>query len=288
MSKHLHLVFIYLLRDPETLHVRYVGKTINTKVRFALHLAEKKGTHKNNWLHSLKSRGLRPIFEVIETIENSDDTDWQPREIYWISHYRSLGEPLTNLDGGGTGGRSRSEETKEKMSLAMTGKRHTPESIEKIRIAKSNPSAETRERLRKANLGKKQTPETIEKRREKMLGHECSEEVRLKIGAKNRGRKRSDEARAKIRAARAIQVFSDESKMKMGAAHIGKTLSSEHLAKINRTGMKASPQTIERMRQSHLGRKLSQETKAKMATAQRARHALRKSLTASQPHAAFI
>lgn len=274
-------VFIYILVDPETKQVRYVGKTVNQKVRFALHLAEKKGTYKNNWLHSLKAKGLKPLFEVIETISNSDDTDWQHREIHWISHYRNLGHPLTNLDGGGTGGRTRSEETKEKMRLAMTGRKHTPEAIERIRIAKSNPSPETLERLRLANLGRKHLPETIEKMRQARIGFEPSEETCRKISEAKMGHEVSEEARTKIKAARAIQVFSDESKIKMGAAHIGKTLSPEHLAKINRTGIKATPETIEKLRASHTGKKPSEETRAKMAEAHRARWAARKAALTS-------
>lgn len=171
--------FIYTLTDPRPKVIRYVGKTNNLSVRLALHLCEKRGTHKNNWLHQLRSLGLRPI-------EECTDETWAERERFWIAHFRSVGIPLTNLDSGGCSGKQQSDETKEKIRSKAIGRKHSAETIAKISAAKSNPSKETLERYSKAQLGKKQSPETIAKRSASLKGHTCSEETRRKIGDANR------------------------------------------------------------------------------------------------------
>jgi len=85
-------VYIYGLYDPRNGYLRYIGKAINLKVRLALHLSETKNTHKNQWLAQLKSLRLVPEMRVLETIENSDDLDWQERERWWIKCARESGE----------------------------------------------------------------------------------------------------------------------------------------------------------------------------------------------------
>lgn len=169
-------VFIYTLGDPETKRIRYVGKTVNVHRRLLVHMNEKRGTHKNNWLRGLKSKGLKPLFSIIETIFDSSDLDWQPREIFWINHYRSMGELLTNLDGGGHGGRIISEETRIKISLSKTGKRIDPAQAKRAADAQRGikRSPEFCERQRQAALKRRQSTETREKLRLIGLKREAS------------------------------------------------------------------------------------------------------------------
>lgn len=196
--------FIYTLSDPRTKAIRYVGKTNNLAVRLALHLCEKRGSHKNNWLHLLKSLGLRPVMEVID--ECSDDT-WQERERFWISHFRQMGLPLTNLDSGGNHGKAQSEETKDKIRAKAIGRKQTPEAIAKMKASKiAGLTSERRERLRGARLGKKASNETKAKMSASRKGRPCSEETRRKIAAAQIGKLVSEEVKAKIRIARAKQV----------------------------------------------------------------------------------
>ena len=78
------------------------------------------------------------------------------------------------LDGGGVSGITRSIETKKKMSISQTGRKHSDETKSKMLIsnnnrsdefrarmsvAKSNPSAETRARMSIAKKGKKHSNE---------------------------------------------------------------------------------------------------------------------------------
>lgn len=70
-----------------------------------------------------------------------------------------------------------SEETRRKMSIASTGRKASPEKIEKIR---------------KSNLGKKRSEET--RRRISLSKQNISDETRRKIGEASKGRKRSEHA----------------------------------------------------------------------------------------------
>lgn len=94
---------IYVLIDPTTNEIKYVGKTINEKERYKNHLNPKHNekTHKRNWINKLRNNNLKPIFKVIEEVLITDD--WRDREKYWISHYRLLGFNLVNHSDGGEG-----------------------------------------------------------------------------------------------------------------------------------------------------------------------------------------
>lgn len=98
------MTFIYLLRDPVTKEVRYIGKANDIKQRFRAHCnparARNKNTHKFNWIKSLTRQGLRPELEIIEEVPIKA---WKERERYWVKHYRKLGNKLTNATSGGDG-----------------------------------------------------------------------------------------------------------------------------------------------------------------------------------------
>lgn len=95
------MVKIYVLKDPRSLVIRYVGATSQTlNRRLTGHMGDTKlqsNTHKVNWLRELKYLGLKPIIELIEETE-----DWVKREKFWYDHYKAL-VTLTNSRDGGTG-----------------------------------------------------------------------------------------------------------------------------------------------------------------------------------------
>jgi hypothetical protein len=93
---------IYVLIDPETQKVRYVGKANNISQRYKAHLnrARKHQIHKLNWVNSLKIKGLKPIIEVIDVVPIEDWVFW---EIYWISQFKTWGFNLINYTDGGEG-----------------------------------------------------------------------------------------------------------------------------------------------------------------------------------------
>lgn len=154
---------IYALRDPESLAVRYVGKTSKSLAqRLASHRIEafrKTPTgnwvarfHRANWLRALYSEGKIPLAEILES--GNDDADWCTAEKKWIQHFRAIGADLINGTDGGEGalGAKRTVETKIKASqrakaqwakLSAAEKQtavthlHTPESMAKRAASKS-------------------------------------------------------------------------------------------------------------------------------------------------------
>ena len=93
--------FIYILQDPTTLNVRYVGKSKNPQRRYSSHLWAKPKVkyHSYYWIQKLLKQGLKPIMTVIDEIEG----DWQWLEKYWISQFKQWGFNLTNITSGGEG-----------------------------------------------------------------------------------------------------------------------------------------------------------------------------------------
>ena len=93
--------YIYILQDPTTEEVRYVGKSVNPKRRYNSHLWDKPKVkyYSHYWIQSLLKKGLKPIMTVIDETE----TNWEELERYWISQFKTWGYPLTNITEGGEG-----------------------------------------------------------------------------------------------------------------------------------------------------------------------------------------
>jgi hypothetical protein len=113
------MVNIYKILHPETLEIRYVGKTVESlKKRLEKHIYNKSNNTKiAKWLRKLISEGKKPI---IELIEQCDDSVWQEREIFWISFYSKTCNLMNTSPGGDLGnlGMHHSEESKRKIGLA--------------------------------------------------------------------------------------------------------------------------------------------------------------------------
>jgi len=262
-------IYIYGLYDPRNGLLRYVGKTNNIRIRHSAHTRENGECYKHNWVKSLISLGLRPEIKVLETIENSDDKDWQERERWWIKSSLDSGAPLTNLHSGGRGGFSMHESTKDKIRTKATGRKMSPEAVAKMKSSKAaNFTPEVREKYRLAQLGKKQSAETRAKRAATMTGRVVSEKTRFKIGEANKISRERYLAehppkcrQPKVKKERA--PISEETRMKMRMAKLGR---------------KQSPKQIEAAHSPLRGRKRSAETRAKMSQAKREGWAQRKLL----------
>lgn len=94
--------FIYILIDPITKEVRYVGKSNNPKQRLRNHCnpARYRPTHKFNWIRNLRSENLKPVLEIIDEV---DVKEWKFWERYWISQFKTWGFKLVNYCDGGQG-----------------------------------------------------------------------------------------------------------------------------------------------------------------------------------------
>ncbi|MBF0553237.1 MAG: GIY-YIG nuclease family protein [Nitrospirae bacterium] len=58
--------FIYALVDPISIEMRYIGKSTNPHKRLSRHLIDKQRTHKTSWIQSLRNKGLKPIYCILE------------------------------------------------------------------------------------------------------------------------------------------------------------------------------------------------------------------------------
>lgn len=173
-------VKIYKLIDPFTNEVRYVGKTEKTlKHRLSMHITtsikNKNKTHKEAWITQVYNKGKRPIIELIEEV---DFSDWQTKEIFWISQFNNL----TNICRGGLGGTGRVYTESEREEKSILIKRlisegkiiYTEERNKKISEFHKGKKLKdsTKQKLRLANIGKKQTFEQKLKTAKKVI-REC-------------------------------------------------------------------------------------------------------------------
>ena len=112
--------YIYILIDPRTNQVRYVGKADDCDKRLDKHMYEgkNKNNHKANWIKGLIKENLKPILEMIDKVPYEE---WQFWERHYISLYKSWGFKLTNNTMGGDGG-TMSPEILKIISIKNTGK----------------------------------------------------------------------------------------------------------------------------------------------------------------------
>lgn len=95
---------IYVLKNPLSQDVLYVGRTKNPKMRLSAHVSaamklSRANTRKNNRLRKLITTGATPVLEVVE----SGMGDSAEAERRWIATLRSQGIDLLNGTDGGEG-----------------------------------------------------------------------------------------------------------------------------------------------------------------------------------------
>lgn len=174
-------VTIYALGDPDTLAVRYVGKTVDLMARIRSHRFEAKQgkdqTHRARWLRSLASD---PVVTILATVKYCN---WEEAERYWIAKMRRLGCNLTNCAAGGqtspVEGIGHSEKTKQKLRASALRRGCRPPSQQGVKA-----SLETRRKLSRMqkrigncppanggwNKGLKMSAEFVEKNRASHIG----------------------------------------------------------------------------------------------------------------------
>lgn len=167
-------VNIYTLSDPDTLEVRYIGKTVSKiSYRLAAHISETKAnkskSYRNSWISGILKRGKKPIIELLETVDNSL---WRDYERYWISQFKTWGFDLVNMTDGGDG---------------ATNQIRTQESINKFKKTISKMIAS----------GEIDYSERAKKISKSSIGKKLSEETKLKLRNINLGKKYSDETKRK-------------------------------------------------------------------------------------------
>jgi len=203
----------------------YIGSSAYIPGRWKNHLKGlKNNKHENTYLQRAFNLHGEENFkwEVIETCPKVK-VILLKKEQYWINFYKSSNRKYGyNLSptAGSVLGIKRTEETKQKISLAKKG---VPMSDE----AKLNMS--------KARKGKKRTEEQNNKQSEAqkgkpspMKGRKHTEETKQLMSLAKKGIPRSEEVKQKMSIAQKGRHLSKETKQRMSLAHIGVPLSEEH------------------------------------------------------------
>lgn len=127
--------YVYILIDPRTDLVRYVGITSNPPMRLRGHVSDSKlreTTHKSRWIRQLLAKSLRPVMEIVES---GIGDQWAAAETKWVQKYWASGNLTNQTMGGDKGPFFVSEETRLKHSVARLGQKHFPAAIENMRRA---------------------------------------------------------------------------------------------------------------------------------------------------------
>jgi predicted kinase len=151
------MIYIYGLIDPDTRKIRYIGKSVRPKERLQNQMNELSNCHRSHWLQELKRNGKRPYQITLQELEDSEP--WQEWEKAWIKHGRESGWPLTNNTDGGDGVCNLPVETRQRMARVWLGRKHSAESLERLRIARAQriTTDETRKRISAAMAGRQIT-----------------------------------------------------------------------------------------------------------------------------------
>jgi len=228
----------------------YIGSSTNIEGRRSNHFCLlRRGTHHCVYLQHAWNKYGEKVFEfsILEELEGLGSL-LAAEQKHLDSRFAQDGCYNIAITAGPVG--PMAEETKRKLSLAITGRKLSEEHKRKIGLAsRGNQYA----------LGHKQTDEQRRETSERMMGNQYA------LGHQNRlGKKHTEETKRKISVAHMGNQYakgnkswlgkkhSDESKQKMSEAQKGRIFSKEHRKKLS---------------EAHRGRKLSEDTKRKMGAA---------------------
>jgi group I intron endonuclease len=177
----------------------YIGSTTSLRRRYYEHFSDLKLNqhHSSKLQRSYNKHGKSQfIFEVLLYCEKSLLLLYEQKAIEVFDAYTN-GYNEAPKAGSPLGRPAPSEETRRKISLWHTGKKHTEEHIAKFRLAM---------------VGKKHTQEHIDKCVQAKLGTKQSAETKLKISASVKGKPKSEEHKQKISAAKLGKTIKSPSK----------------------------------------------------------------------------
>lgn len=91
---------VYVVKDPDTLEVKSVGRTSNALQRYTNYcspnMAKDKRSKREQWQIELKRQGKRPIMELVVLCDNDEEA--KLLEPVCDMHYREQGHNLVNAD----------------------------------------------------------------------------------------------------------------------------------------------------------------------------------------------
>lgn len=117
---------IYVLSDPETNEIRYVGQSYKGTARAEHHWRHKhlreRHDYCHTWIRSLLKKGLLPLVEIAEELDAVEQLN--DAEKFWISYFRFIGCRLTNMTDGGEGVKNPPLSVREKQRSANIGNKN--------------------------------------------------------------------------------------------------------------------------------------------------------------------
>lgn len=192
----MHRLIVYALCDPETLEIRYIGKSVSGLRRPKAHTSPhslKSPTHKNRWIKSLLRQGLYPLIVVLEDVRSQ--VCLGQAEIRHIRCARLLGVRLTNATDGGDGalGRKWSASQHERMMRALKGRPRPRTVINAMANARTGKALTQQHRLKISDAlkGRTQPPRTAAWRLAQSASHRgktVPEDTRLKMSRAHGGK----------------------------------------------------------------------------------------------------
>ncbi len=255
----------------------YIGSTVFFKRRWSVHRTNLRGGyhHSPKLQHAWDKYGEESFeFSVIEECLPDKHT-LEAREQVWIDYYESYsfhnyniakfaGKPMlgrkhtpernTKMSKIMKGrknalGHKHTEDAKERIKEAATGRWHRPDSLEKMSAYQSNRTPEHRQRLGESRKGWNPSPEVRARMSEAGKRRApASEETRKKISESSKGR-----------------ITSEETKAKIGEANKGKIRSEETKNKLSASAKNRSPEHLEKLAAARRGTHLSEEVKSKLS-----------------------
>jgi len=193
--------YIYMIKNKLD-NKCYIGQTIENDIN----------TRWNKHKRNINSDGCPALYGAFRKygIDNFDfkiicisfDEFLDPLEVYYISKFNSIAPNGYNLESGGNKNKVFHPETCKKISISLTGKKHS----EERKLKNSN-----------AQKGKKWSNETRQKMSEKRKGmkYNLTDEQRQEISNRLKGHTVSEENRQKIAEANKKRVWTDEMKKDM-------------------------------------------------------------------------
>lgn len=245
---------------------KYIGSAVNLKRRMQKHFSElDRGSHHSSKLQRawVKHGSQSFAFSVLEYIENK--ADLVAREQYWIDDAMASTDAGYNVapTAGSILGVKRTTATLEKMRASGLKYRATDATREKLRVANTGKKASPEKLAKMSALIK--SPETLEKLRIAGIGRKLSDDSIAKIIAFHTGKKKSPEAKEKMRQAKLGTKQSPETIAKRAEAMRGRLPSQacRDASILARKGCKMSEEARLKISIAGKGRKQSQETIAK-------------------------
>lgn len=240
------MIVIYGLSSSSDVEdIRYIGKSSNIENRLKRHLSKyclKDDSYKNNWI---KSELISNNTIIITTIEEVTESNWQDREIFWISEYKKLGYNLTNLTAGGEGFNLTNDiKTKRNKTILDKSLNKFEVEIDKFNIKKVDEhwvGNRVCYFCNKLIIHKGKKISLLINLLNKSINRKC-------LSCKNKGLKHTQEAKDKI--SKSKEVISIETREKLSTIHKGRTTSEK---------------TKEKIRNANLGKKASIETREKIS-----------------------